>query len=250
MIDGFFPGTGLGTPQYHSPGYFFHPGRAQPDSNHEPAGNGAVLKHASNVQGCANAIESCFIDAGYYENIFSNLRIPGNRVDTVIENPNIAAVTLTGSTPAGKAVGRKAGESLKKTILELLVRLQRERGLGILFISHDLDVVRDIADFIVVMKDGAIVEQGKCSEVLENPSHPYTKSLLEAAPTINSDNKKKLKQYLLYCLEDQSNIWFLGSLFGIGLCYTGLGRIIYEASSSINLWYYVFRCVIPYHRNR
>jgi succinate-semialdehyde dehydrogenase/glutarate-semialdehyde dehydrogenase len=83
------------------------------------AGNGAVLKHASNVQRCANAIENCFIDAGYYENIFSNLCIPGNRVDTVIENPNIAAITLTGSTPAGKAVAKKAGECLKKTVLEL-----------------------------------------------------------------------------------------------------------------------------------
>ena len=82
-------------------------------------GNGAVLKHASNVQGCAIAIENCFIDAGYYENIFSNLRIPGNRVDTVIENPNIAAVTLTGSTSAGRAVAKKAGECLKKTVLEL-----------------------------------------------------------------------------------------------------------------------------------
>jgi len=82
-------------------------------------GNGAVLKHASNVQGCARAIENCFIDAGYYENIFSNLCIPGNRVDTVIENPIIAAVTLTGSTPAGQAVAKKAGQCLKKTVLEL-----------------------------------------------------------------------------------------------------------------------------------
>tara|TARA_Y100000748_G_scaffold83881_1_gene69360 strand:+ start:1431 stop:2804 length:1374 start_codon:yes stop_codon:yes gene_type:complete len=83
------------------------------------AGNGAVLKHASNVQGCASAIENCFIDAGYYENIFSNLCIPGIRVNRVIENPNIAAVTLTGSTPAGRAVAKKAGECLKKTVLEL-----------------------------------------------------------------------------------------------------------------------------------
>ena len=52
-------------------------------------GNGTVLKHASNVQGCAIAIEQCFIDAGYYENIFSNLCIPGSQVDTVIENTNI-----------------------------------------------------------------------------------------------------------------------------------------------------------------
>ena len=83
------------------------------------AGNGAILKHASNVQGCANAIQSCFLDAGYYENIFINLCLPGNQVSPVIENPKIAAVTLTGSTPAGKAVAKKAGECLKKTVLEL-----------------------------------------------------------------------------------------------------------------------------------
>ncbi len=82
-------------------------------------GNGAVLKHASNVQGCAAAIEKCFLDAGYYENIFCNLRIPGSRVESLIENKNIAAVTLTGSTPAGQAVAKKAGEHLKKTVLEL-----------------------------------------------------------------------------------------------------------------------------------
>ena len=83
------------------------------------AGNGAVLKHASNVQGCASTIQNCFLDAGYYENIFSNLCIPANQVDSVIENPKVAAVTLTGSTPAGKAVAKKAGECLKKTVLEL-----------------------------------------------------------------------------------------------------------------------------------
>ena len=83
------------------------------------AGNGAVLKHASNVQGCASAIQNCFLDAGFYENIFSNLCIPGNQVSHVIENSKIAAITLTGSTPAGKAVAKKAGEYLKKTVLEL-----------------------------------------------------------------------------------------------------------------------------------
>ena len=82
-------------------------------------GNGAILKHASNVQGCAAALEKCFLDAGYYDNIFCNLRIPGDRVSSVIENKNITAVTLTGSTPAGQAVAKKAGEYLKKTVLEL-----------------------------------------------------------------------------------------------------------------------------------
>ena len=83
------------------------------------AGNGAILKHASNVQACANAIESVFLDAGFPMNLFRNLVIPGSRVNKVIENNTIAAVTLTGSTPAGKAVAAKAGECLKKTVLEL-----------------------------------------------------------------------------------------------------------------------------------
>ena len=82
-------------------------------------GNGVVLKHASNVQGCADAIEKCFSGAGYYENIFRNLCIPSSYVESVIENNKIAAVTLTGSNPAGKAVAKKAGECLKKTVLEL-----------------------------------------------------------------------------------------------------------------------------------
>ena len=51
--------------------------------------------------------------------IFCNLRIPGTKVNSVIENENIAAVTITGSTPAGQSVAKKAGECLKKTVLEL-----------------------------------------------------------------------------------------------------------------------------------
>lgn len=83
------------------------------------AGNGAILKHASNVQGCAKAIEECFKESGFPENIFRNLVIPGREVDEVIKNPAIAAVTLTGSTPAGKSVAKTAGSVLKKTVLEL-----------------------------------------------------------------------------------------------------------------------------------
>ncbi|NOZ04582.1 MAG: NAD-dependent succinate-semialdehyde dehydrogenase [FCB group bacterium] len=83
------------------------------------AGNGAVLKHASNVQGCALAIEQLFRDAGLPENLFRTLVIGSRQVGQVIENPNIKAVTLTGSTPAGQAVAAKAGSLLKKTVLEL-----------------------------------------------------------------------------------------------------------------------------------
>jgi succinate-semialdehyde dehydrogenase/glutarate-semialdehyde dehydrogenase len=83
------------------------------------AGNAGVLKHASNVPGCALAIEEIFLKAGFPENIFRTLLIGSSLVNEVIENPLVMAVTLTGSTPAGKAVAKKAGQMLKKTVLEL-----------------------------------------------------------------------------------------------------------------------------------
>ncbi len=83
------------------------------------AGNAGLLKHASNVSGCALALEKLFVDAGCPEGLFKTLLIPSDRVATVIEHPLVRAATLTGSTPAGKAVAAKAGEFLKKTVLEL-----------------------------------------------------------------------------------------------------------------------------------
>jgi len=83
------------------------------------AGNTGVLKHASNVSGCALAIEQLVREAGFPENVFRTLLIGSKAVKTVIENPKIKAVTLTGSTPAGKAVASAAGLALKKSVLEL-----------------------------------------------------------------------------------------------------------------------------------
>ena len=83
------------------------------------AGNVGILKHSSNVTGCALAIEQIFRDAGFPKNTFQTLLINSKVVASVIENSAIKAVTLTGSTPAGKAVASKAGEMLKKTVLEL-----------------------------------------------------------------------------------------------------------------------------------
>lgn len=83
------------------------------------AGNGGVLKHASNVFGSALQIEDVFRSAGFPEDLFRSLLISASDVARVIEHPRVAAATLTGSTPAGKAVASKAGECLKKTVLEL-----------------------------------------------------------------------------------------------------------------------------------
>src|SRR5690349_11622409 len=83
------------------------------------AGNAAVLKHASNVPGCAMGIEDVFRRAGFPANLFRTLLIESAQVPAVLENPLVRASTLTGSGAAGRAVARKAGELLKKTVLEL-----------------------------------------------------------------------------------------------------------------------------------
>lgn len=83
------------------------------------AGNGGLLKHASNVPASALAIEQVFRDAGFPPNLFRTLLVGSRDVASVLENPLVKAATLTGSTPAGKAVASKAGHELKKTVLEL-----------------------------------------------------------------------------------------------------------------------------------
>jgi succinate-semialdehyde dehydrogenase/glutarate-semialdehyde dehydrogenase len=83
------------------------------------AGNTTVLKHASNVTGCALAIEEIWAAAGAPPGIVQTLRLPSARVGDVIDDPRISAVTLTGSTPAGRDVAARAGRALKKSVLEL-----------------------------------------------------------------------------------------------------------------------------------
>ena len=83
------------------------------------AGNAAVLKHASNVPGCALAIENIFHEAGFPADLFRTLMIPSPAVEKVIEHPFIKAVTLTGSELAGSQVAATAGRYIKKVLLEL-----------------------------------------------------------------------------------------------------------------------------------
>ncbi len=82
-------------------------------------GNAGLLKHAPNVPGCALAIEQIFRDAGFPEDLFRTLFISVPQSKQVIRHTHVAAVTLTGSTGAGKAVAKEAGARLKKCVLEL-----------------------------------------------------------------------------------------------------------------------------------
>lgn len=83
------------------------------------AGNTVVLKHASNVTGCALAIEALLHEAGVPEPAFRAVRLGSAGIGSLIEHRDIMAVTLTGSTSAGRAVAAAAGRALKKTVLEL-----------------------------------------------------------------------------------------------------------------------------------
>ncbi len=83
------------------------------------AGNSIALKHASNVQACAGAIEELVHRAGFPSSSFRNLQVGSDMVERIIGLSEVKAVTLTGSTPAGRAVASSAGRALKKAVLEL-----------------------------------------------------------------------------------------------------------------------------------
>ncbi|MEP7142314.1 MAG: ABC transporter ATP-binding protein [Ferruginibacter sp.] len=75
--------------------------------------------------------------------------------------------------------------TVQKTILELVKELQLQSGMGVILITHDLGLVADIADRVLVMYKGEIVEQGNTKDVLQDPQHPYTKALLECRPVMH-----------------------------------------------------------------
>src|SRR5207247_4176477 len=83
------------------------------------AGNVGLLKHSSHVPQCALAIEDIFRCAGFPEGSFQTLLIGSDQVEVVVEDSRVAAVTLTGSEPAGRSVASIAGKQIKKTVLEL-----------------------------------------------------------------------------------------------------------------------------------
>ncbi|MDY7396081.1 NAD-dependent succinate-semialdehyde dehydrogenase [Aureibaculum sp. 2210JD6-5] len=113
------------------------------------AGNTGVLKHASNVQGSAFALEEAFREAGFPEGAFTNLNISARNVKDIIEDKNIVAVTLTGSDPAGRSVASIAGQNLKKTVLEL-----GGSDAYVILDDADLEQATDLATFGRLQNNG------------------------------------------------------------------------------------------------
>ena len=81
--------------------------------------------------------------------------------------------------------------SVQSQVLNLMVRLQRERGLTYVFISHDLSVVEHVSDAVAIMYLGRIVEQGPVDRIFGQPAHPYTRALMQAIPSTNPRQRRE-----------------------------------------------------------
>jgi succinate-semialdehyde dehydrogenase / glutarate-semialdehyde dehydrogenase len=114
------------------------------------AGNVMLLKHASNVSGCALAIEKIMKDAGAPKGLFQTLLIPSSNINDLISDPSISAITLTGSTEAGRKVASLAGSHIKKQVLEL-------GGSDAYIILEDADM--DLA--VKTCVDGRLINSGQ-----------------------------------------------------------------------------------------
>ncbi|MEZ0313517.1 MAG: NAD-dependent succinate-semialdehyde dehydrogenase [Myxococcota bacterium] len=139
------------------------------------AGNCVVMKHADNVPGCALAIESIFKDAGFPENVFKTLLVDVPQVSALITNPDIAAVSLTGSVNAGKAVAAAAATVLKKCVLEL-------GGSDAYVVLADADPVHaaKVCATARMVNGGQSCIAGKRFVVSEPIRERFTKAMVEA----------------------------------------------------------------------
>ena len=96
--------------------------------------------------------------------------------------------------------------TVQQTILDLMLKLQREHDMGIMFITHDLGVIAELADKVVVMYKGKIVEQGPVLDIFTNPQHPYTKGLLACRPPLDVRLKRLPIVSDFMKLDDAGNI--------------------------------------------
>jgi succinate-semialdehyde dehydrogenase/glutarate-semialdehyde dehydrogenase len=139
------------------------------------AGNGMLLKHASNVPGAALAIEGLLHEAGVPKDLFRALLLPSSEVEALIKDENISAVTLTGSVAAGRSVATAAGSVLKKCVLEL-------GGSDAYVILGDADVeaAAKIAATARMVNGGQSCIAGKRFIVVRAILDPFEKAMVEA----------------------------------------------------------------------
>jgi succinate-semialdehyde dehydrogenase / glutarate-semialdehyde dehydrogenase len=142
------------------------------------AGNGALLKHASNVPGCALAIERVFREAGFPPDLFRSLLLPSGEVKALIEDSNIAAVTLTGSVGAGRSVASAAAGVLKKCVLEL-----GGSDAYIILEDADIDAAARVCAKARMVNGGQSCIAGKRFIVVDAVREAFERAMVEAMRT-------------------------------------------------------------------
>jgi peptide/nickel transport system ATP-binding protein len=105
-------------------------------------------------------------------------------------------------------------------ILKLIKELQTRRNTAVLFITHDFGVVAEIADRVVVMQHGNVVEQGAVKDVLTNPQHPYTQQLIAAVPPLTAPPPRALSDDIILTLDNVSKTYRNGGFLGRGVRVT------------------------------
>jgi succinate-semialdehyde dehydrogenase/glutarate-semialdehyde dehydrogenase len=155
------------------------------------AGNTAVLKHASNVPGCALAIEDVFREAGFPEDVFRTLLIPSRDVRAVIEHDAIAAVSLTGSVEAGRQVATQAGGVLKKCVLEL-------GGSDAYLVLEDVDIpgAAEVAAAARMVNGGQSCIAGKRFIVVAEVREAFEQALVSAMAPYKAGDPRKAETRL------------------------------------------------------
>jgi succinate-semialdehyde dehydrogenase/glutarate-semialdehyde dehydrogenase len=143
------------------------------------AGNAAVLKHASNVSRCALEIERVFKECGAPAGLFRTILVPGSAVADIIADPRIAAVTLTGSEPAGVSVASASGHALKKTVLEL-----GGSDAFIVLDDADLDAAAQMAARSRFQNCGQSCIAAKRFIVVESVADAFTEKFVAAAKAL------------------------------------------------------------------
>jgi succinate-semialdehyde dehydrogenase/glutarate-semialdehyde dehydrogenase len=146
-------------------------------------GNAALLKHAPNSTGTSLLIETLFLEAGFPKNLFRSLIIDVNLAPFVIQHPQVAGVTLTGSNVAGKAVAREAGAALKKVVLEL-------GGSDPYLILEDADIERAAEQCVISRFNnaGQVCVAAKRMIVVEKVKALFEKAVLKKAEAYTMGN--------------------------------------------------------------
>jgi succinate-semialdehyde dehydrogenase/glutarate-semialdehyde dehydrogenase len=150
------------------------------------AGNGMLLKHASNVPGSALAIEDVLHQAGVPKDLFRTLLLPSREVEALIKDEHVAAVTLTGSVAAGRSVATAAGSVLKKCVLEL-------GGSDAYLVLEDADVeaAAKVAATARMVNGGQSCIAGKRFIVVRSILSAFEKALVEAMRGYEMDDPSK-----------------------------------------------------------